>query len=271
MARLIGNQSQKLRRRALGQHFLTNPRITDKIVHLAEVGPQDTVLEIGPGKGILTESLLKTGCQVFAVEKDKKLAEALAEQYSDNSAIEIYAADFLKFDLANIAGTRPYKVVANLPYSVATEIIFKLIDHRPLFSSLHVMLQKEVAERLVAGPGTKTYGVLSVLTQLYSENKIVMKLPPGAFHPPPKVDSAVVAMKLSEQPRVDVKDVERFKKVVKQAFATRRKMLRNALQIKDDLRWREICSLVKINVKARAEVVSIQQFAELADKITSST
>ncbi len=255
------------RRRAYGQHFLTNPSITDKIVRLAEVTKGDTVLEIGPGRGILTDSLLKTGCRVIAVEKDRELAEVLQSRYADNDAIAIYTTDFLKFDIPkNLCGAG-IKVVANLPYSIATEIIFRLIDHRELFSTLTLMVQKEVAERLVASPGSKAYGVLAILTQLFSESAIVMKLAPGAFSPPPKVDSAVVRMRLSNTPRVAMSNVAQFKALVKQAFATRRKMLRNALGIKDDQQWQGICSELGISSKARAEELSLEQFAQLTQAL----
>jgi len=265
-------KSTSYRRRAYGQHFLTNPRITDKIVRLAGVEAKDTVLEIGPGKGILTDSLLKAGAQVIAVEKDRRLAAFLNEKYADESKIEIHTADFLKFNLSQItaaATASRLKVVANLPYSVATEIIFKLLASREMFSSLTVMVQKEVADRLVGVPGNKQYGVLTVLTQLYSISKIVLKVPPGAFNPPPKVDSAVVQMNLSDQPRVAITDEAAFKKLVKKAFSTRRKMLRNALQIKADLKWQEICAELSTDPKARAETLSLEQFAQLGKLLES--
>ncbi len=251
---------KKSRRQIYGQHFLTNPQITDRIVSIAGVTQDDTVLEVGPGRGILTDSLLKTGCKVVAVEKDKKLFGELSEKYADQEKLQLFNEDILKFPLPRHPRAL---VVANLPYSVSTEIIFKLIDNRNLFSELYLMVQKEVAERLVATPGGKDYGVLSVLTQLYSDSEIVMKLAPGAFTPPPKVDSAVVAMKLSDEPRVAVSDVEAFKKLVRQAFATRRKMLRNCLNIKDDEKWQSICSEIGIDPKARAENLSLEQFAGL--------
>lgn len=281
----LGRRTSR-RRRRLGQHFLTNPRLADKIVSLAGVTNQDTVLEIGPGKGILTEALLKTGCQVITVEKDASLANSLQSKYAENDRVQIYSADFLNIDLPKLLASDASritlhesraKVVANLPYSIATEIIFRLIDSREYFSELYVMVQREVAQRLVAKPGKKDYGILSVLTQLYSESRILLKVPPGAFSPPPKVDSAVVAMKLSQQPRVDVKDVELFKTIVRAAFATRRKMLRNALQGSSKLTppvgmtWEDLLKSVGIDEKARAEVVLIKQFSELANQITSST
>lgn len=265
------HHSRKRRRRRLGQHFLTNPQLAEKIVRLAGVTAEDTVLEIGPGKGILTEALLKKCRRLIAVEKDPALADSLQTKYADDDRIQIYSKDFLSFDLQLVFGDprstiheSPAKVVANLPYSIATEIIFRLIDHRQYFSELYVMVQKEVADRLVAKPGKKDYGVLSILTQLYSESRVVLKVSPGAFSPPPKVDSAVVAMQLSEQPRVEVQDVALFKKLVKQAFSTRRKMLRNALKMKEDHRWQEICRKIGIDLKARAETVSLEQFAVLA-------
>ncbi len=254
------------RRRAYGQHFLTNPSITDKIVKLAGVAANDPVLEIGPGRGILTDSLLKIGARVIAVEKDKELAAHLAEKYTGNECVEIVADDFLNVDLKTSLPSREgkIKVVANLPYSVSTEIIFRLIEYRELFSTLTLMVQKEVAERLVATPGGKDYGVLSVLTQLYSDSAIVMKVGPQAFTPPPKVDSAVVRMKLTTGPRVEIDEEAAFKRVVRQAFATRRKMLRNCLGLKDDAKWQQICDEIGIDPKSRAENLSLEQFARLS-------
>jgi len=258
------------RRRRLGQHFLTNPEHAKKIVHLAGVKPSDLVLEVGPGRGILTEPLLKACRHLIAVEADLKLAEDLADRFAAAKNFTLFRQDILKFPIEKeLKKFSPHKakVVANLPYSISTEIIFLLLEHRQCFSELYLMVQKEVADRLVATPGGKTYGILSVLTQLFSESQIVMKVSPGAFHPRPQVDSAVVAMRLSDTPRVAVNNVAAFKRLVRQAFATRRKMLRNCLKIADDDKWRGLCATIGIDPKARAEQVTLQQFAALSEAL----
>ncbi len=256
------------RRRSFGQHFLTNPKITDKIVQLAGVQAGSSVLEVGPGKGILTDSLLRADAHVIAVEKDERLIAGLTEKYRDEEKFQLIHNDFLKVDIAaTFSAQSPLKVVANLPYSVGTEIIFRLLDHRELFESFTVMVQKEVADRLVAVPDNKQYGILSVLTQLYCESKIVLRVPPGAFHPPPKVDSAVVHMTVSDTLRVPVRDEKVFKRLVKQGFAQRRKQLRNNLQI-DTVAWDEICAHLQCEPKTRAENLSLLQWAQLADWLT---
>lgn len=260
---------KRTRRRRLGQHFLTNPKLTEKIVRLADVTVQDVVLEIGPGRGILTEPLLQACKQLIVVETDKKLAAEIQERFADEKKLKLYVQDILQFDIEKELA--PYrkkkiKVVANLPYAIATEIIFRLIDHRDLFSELYVMVQREVADRLVAKPGRKDYGVLSIMTQIFCESRIIMKVPPGSFQPPPKVDSAVVAMKLSEKPRVPIEDIEKFRKLVRQAFATRRKMLKNALQsimLPVGVTWNDVFAELGIAPKVRAEELSIEKFAAL--------
>jgi 16S rRNA (adenine1518-N6/adenine1519-N6)-dimethyltransferase len=262
-----------VKRRRLGQHFLNHPQLAEKIVGLAAVGSQDVVLEVGPGRGVLTDPLLKACRHLIAIETDPNLVEELSERFGQAKNFTLLHEDVLRFDfskLSKIAGQK-IKVVANLPYSIATEIIFRLIDHRNLFSELTLMVQKEVADRLVAGPGSKTYGVLSVLTQLYSESRIVLKVPPGAFRPPPKVDSAVVAMHLSEQPRVPVENVDAFKKLVRAAFATRRKMLRNALKSYlqgTEADWKQIRIFLNVDDKVRAEQLSLEQFAALCRRLS---
>lgn len=257
------------KRRQLGQHFLNHPQLAEKIVKLAGVTKDDVILEIGPGRGVLTAPLLQACKHLIAVETDERLFTELRQKFVEAQNLTLLHQDILEYDWETLRrfAERKLKVVANLPYSIATEIIFRLIDQRRLFSELYLMVQKEVAERLVAKPGGKNYGILAVLTQLYSESRMVLKVPPGAFKPPPKVDSAVVEMKLSEQPRVAVEDIEAFKQLVRAAFATRRKMLRNALKtflLKSHYEWSELCSRVHIAEQARAEELSLEQFAALA-------
>lgn len=256
-------------RQRLGQHFLNHPQLAEKIVKLAGASADDVVLEIGPGRGVLTAPLLQSCRHVIAIETDARLVAELRKQFAAAENLTLIHADVLEFDLSTLTQWTPpqIKVVANLPYSIATEIIFRLINQRQLFSELYLMVQKEVAERLVATPGGKTYGILAVLTQLYSESRLILKVPPGAFKPPPQVDSAVVAMKLFEQPRVGVADVEAFKKLVRTAFGTRRKMLRNALKSflqSSRYDWTVLCARLHITERARAEELSLEQWAALA-------
>jgi 16S rRNA (adenine1518-N6/adenine1519-N6)-dimethyltransferase len=265
------------RRHRYGQHYLTRSAIAEKIVRLAGVSKNDTVLEIGPGKGILTEALLSAAKRVIAVEGDEQLREPLEERFKNDvgahgrapkkrvqqaAPLQLVFEDFLKYDLSTLEPYTPLKVVANLPYSIGTEIIFRLLDKRPLFSDLTVMLQKEVVDRLVASPGGKDYGVLAIMTQLYCENKIVLKVAPGAFNPPPKVQSAIVTMKVSTEPRFDIADTDKFERIIRQAFQQRRKMLKNTLGIDGT-----ILEELGISEKARPEEVSIKEFATLAQRI----
>jgi 16S rRNA (adenine1518-N6/adenine1519-N6)-dimethyltransferase len=254
--------------KALGQHFLFNPVTLDQIVKLADIGPNDNVLEICPGPGALTERIAAKAGRLIAVEMDRRFAEALREKFSENAHVRIVEGDFLQSDLEKLLGThRGWKVIANLPYNVATEIIFHLLEFSTFFKSFHVMVQKEVGERIVAKPGSKTYGILSVMTQLFSENKIVMKLKPGAFTPPPKVDSAIVEFKLSEGSRFPIHRLETFEKVVRAAFGQRRKTIANALK-GGGFSEESILDALKaagISPKARAETVPIEKFAALAN------
>lgn len=249
-----------LTKKSLGQHFLTNSATIDKILRLAKLGPEDHVLEIGPGPGLMTERIAAIAQQVVAIEKDERLIAPLREKLPGN--VVLTHEDILAFDFKQLAADAggPWKVIANLPYNIATEVIFRLLEHLSLFSSLYLMVQKEVAERLVAIPGNKDYGVLSILVQLWAKTKIVMKLPPGAFSPPPKVDSAVVEFLLSDQPRYPVGDIPTFTKIVRQAFSQRRKMIRNTLA---DL----VPHFEKAGISPtdRPEQIPIEKFVRLAN------
>ncbi|MDH4230381.1 MAG: 16S rRNA (adenine(1518)-N(6)/adenine(1519)-N(6))-dimethyltransferase RsmA, partial [Nitrospirota bacterium] len=180
--------------KSLGQHFLADKGIARRIVAAADVVPGDRVLEIGPGRGILTQQLLDAGASVTAVELDRGLYEALAQQYAGEPRLTLLHADALKTDPAVAGGNPPagYKVVANLPYQVTTPLLFHFLEAIPPPSAIVVMIQKEVAERILATPGGKIYGVLSLGVQAQARAKMCFKVLPGAFRPPPKVTSAVV-------------------------------------------------------------------------------
>ncbi|HEX5035624.1 MAG TPA: 16S rRNA (adenine(1518)-N(6)/adenine(1519)-N(6))-dimethyltransferase RsmA [bacterium] len=257
--------------KTLGQHFLFNPVTLDQIIALADIGPSDNVLEIGPGPGALTERIAAKAGRLIAVEMDRRFAGTLREKYAGNPKVTIVEDDFLQTNLEKLLGTdRSWKVIANLPYNVATEIIFHLLEFSTFFESFHVMVQREVAERIVAKPGSKTYGILSVMTQLFSENKIVMKLKPGAFAPPPKVDSAIVRFQISEGCRFPIHRLETFEKVVRAAFGQRRKTIANSLKSGGFSAEAIAAALkeAKISPQARAETVPIEKFAALANTLS---
>jgi 16S rRNA (adenine1518-N6/adenine1519-N6)-dimethyltransferase len=261
-------------KKSLGQHFLMNPSTIEKILEKADVGKNDRILEIGPGPGRMTEQLTKKAAQVVAVEKDRRFVQTLRERLGGLKNLTIVEGDFLNLELPQLLPSDhgKWKVVANLPYNIATEVVFHLLDSSYLFASFYLMVQREVANRLVARPGSKDYGILSVFSQLFSENRIVMKLPPGAFSPPPKVHSAVVEFKLTDGCRYSIHYLPTFEGVVRSAFGERRKMIRNALinGLPQYSAERIDQALKKIDVRptARAETVSIEKFVRLANELS---
>ncbi|MCP3676658.1 MAG: ribosomal RNA small subunit methyltransferase A [Deltaproteobacteria bacterium] len=266
----FGNLTPPPRKR-FGQNFLVDRNIAGKIIETADVGEGETIVEIGPGRGALTGGLLDAGAEVVAIEIDRDLAAALGERFVDTEGIEILCADALGFsylDLAERRGGR-LKVVANLPYNISTPILFKLLDEREAFTSLLLMLQREVAERIVAGPGTKEYGVLTIFSQLLADVRIEFHIPPTAFSPRPKVESSLVRFDILKQPRVDVEDTALFKRVVKAAFGTRRKTILNALKSLG-LSREELLGVLEaagIDPRSRGETLTLASFALLSSVI----
>ncbi len=256
-------------RKALGQNFLLDLNLTAKIARLAGDLSQADVLEIGPGPGGLTRGLLAEGARrVLAVEKDARCLPALDEiAAAYPGRLEVLSADALKLDAAALL-TPPVKVVANLPYNVGTELLVRWLTPPrwpPFWESLTLMFQKEVAERIVAAPGSKTYGRLAVLVQWRSEARIVLTLPPEAFTPPPKVSSAVVHIRALPAPRHPA-DPALLSKVVAAAFNQRRKMLRASLRgLAPDIETR--IAAAGLTPTARAEEISVEGFAALAREL----
>ena len=253
-------------RKSLGQNFLLDLNLTAKIARLAGDLTQCDVLEIGPGPGGLTRGLLAEGARrVLAVEKDPRCLPALAEiAAAYPGRLEVIEGDALRIDpLAHLAP--PIRVAANLPYNVGTELLVRWLTPEtwpPFWQSLTLMFQREVAERIVAAPGSKAYGRLAVLAQWRSEARIVMHLPPGAFTPPPKVSSAVVHLAALPAPRFPA-DARTLQHVVAQAFNQRRKMLRAALRgLAPDIEDRLLAA--GIQPTDRAETVTLEQFCALA-------
>ncbi len=220
-------------RKALGQNFLVDRNVLARIAGIVEIGPDDRILEVGPGKGALTEMLAQGCARLVAVELDTRLVPVLRQAFRDNPRVEIVHGDILEIDLRELLasdGEGRWKVAANLPYNISTPVLFAFLDSRDLFSRLVLMLQKEVGDRLAASPGTKDYGVLSVFFQLHFDVTRELIVRPGSFHPVPKVDSAVLSFVPLGKPRVAVGDELYFRRLVKGAFSMRRKTLWNCLK-----------------------------------------
>jgi len=260
-------------KKALGQNFLQDPNITRKIVAALNVQQDDMVVEVGPGRGALTEHLLAQTNNLHLIEFDRELA-AYWQAYSETVAnLAVYSADILKFDFASLPHTSKtkaakIKVIGNLPYNISSPILFYLMAHISQIDSIVVMLQKEVVQRMVAEPGSKQYGRLSVMLQQYFAIELLFTVPPTAFFPPPKVDSAIARLQPLNEPIHPVENQQHFADVVKQAFSQRRKTLRNTL--KPLLSFEQIASL-GIDPQARAETLSITDFAKLANLLTENS
>lgn len=254
----------------LGQNFLIDASIVQGIVDAAEIQPGERVLEIGPGIGTLTQGLAEAGAEVTAVELDKKLPAVLAETLKAYDNVTIVPGDILKVNIPEIMGEGPFKVAANLPYYITTPILMTLLERHLPITRMVTMVQKEVAERMIAKPGSRTYGALSVAVQYYTEPEIVLDVPPRSFIPAPEVDSVVIVCKVRETPAVDVMDEKMFFRVVKAAFGQRRKTLSNALKgggfPKEQVR--DAMEAAGIEMTRRGETLSLEEFAKLADEFT---
>lgn len=252
----------------LGQNFLIDEQVVAEIVAAAQVTPGDTVLEIGPGIGTLTQGLAEAGpAKVVAVELDRRLIDVLTKTLEGYENVKVVHGDILKIDIAREVDGAPYKVVANLPYYITTPIIMTLLEKRLPIERLVTMVQKEVAQRMVAKPGGKDYGALSVAVQYYTEPEILFVVPPTSFIPSPSVDSAVICCKVREQPPVQIRSEKTFFQVVKAAFAQRRKTLSNALKaggVTPDI-LPAVLEKAGIDGIRRGETLSLTEFAALAD------
>lgn len=251
----------------LGQNFLIKRGIVDEIVKAADLQAGEPVLEIGPGIGTLTQGLAQSGANVTAIELDTRLLEVLDTTLAQYSNVNIVHGDVLKLDVPSIMNHEPFKVVANLPYYITTPIIMSLLESRLPIERLVVMVQKEVALRMVAKPGTKDYGALSVAVQYYTKPDIVLDVPPKSFLPAPAVTSSVIRCVLRDKPPVDVIDEKLFFRVVKAGFAQRRKTFANTMKTtglsKD--RIEELLTKVNIDGQRRGETFTLQEFADVAN------
>jgi len=259
--------------KSLGQNFLVDGNIIAKIIRAAEPDPKDCILEIGPGRGALSDLLVQHARRVTLVEFDHALAAALKERYAENDQVRVIDGDILALDLASVLGTEPaaWKVVANLPYNISTPILFRLLELRNLFSRLVLMLQREVGERLVALPDCADYGVTTLLLGLWFDIRREFIVPPTCFHPRPKVESAVLSFVPLQRPRVEVGDEAVFRKVVKGAFAMRRKTLSNCLKAAELAPADEVGMILErcgIDGRRRGETLSMEEFAALSRSLS---
>ncbi len=259
-----------------GQNFLIDTSVLERIIRAAGITKEDLCLEIGPGIGTMTQYLAETAREVVAVEIDKNLIPILEETLSDYENITVINDDILKVDLNRIVKERnegrSIKVVANLPYYITTPIIMGLFEKQVPVKSITVMVQKEVAERMQAGPGTKDYGALSLAVQYYAEPEVVAKVPPNCFIPRPNVGSAVIRLTRHEKPAVQVEDEKKMFSLIKASFGQRRKTLVNSLSNAPELgisRDHAAAALEKMGLPPmiRGEALTLEQFAELSNRI----
>ena len=263
-----------------GQNFLIDTTVLERIIAAAQITSEDCVLEIGPGIGTMTQYLAESAGQVVAVEIDKALIPILEETLSAYQNVTVINADVLKLDIKRIAeeknGGKPIKVVANLPYYITTPIIMSLFESGVPLDSITIMVQKEVAERMQVGPGTKDYGALSLAVQYYAKPEIVANVPPNCFIPRPTVGSAVIRLTRHQTPPVDVKDEHHMFALIRASFNQRRKTLANGLSNARELHLTreqvtEATDRMGLSPTVRGETLTLSQFAELSNLLSGQS
>ena len=252
-------------RKRFGQNFLQDPAVIGKIISAVHPTPHDRLLEIGPGQGAITVPLLAAAGELTVVELDRDLIGPLQARCADIGKLLVHNADALAFDFCRLVTDAPLRVIGNLPYNISTPLLFHLLDQHQCIKDMHFMLQKEVVERMAAGPGSRQYGRLSIMLQYRCRVTPLFTIGPEAFDPPPKVESAFVRLEPFSQPPVQVTDEVLFGKVVKQAFSQRRKTLRNTLR---DMLDAATITALGIDPSARAETLAIEDFAVLANHMS---
>lgn len=257
-------------RKRFGQNFLHDDYVIGKIVAAIAPKNEQNLVEIGPGLGALTDPVCEEVDRLTVIELDRDLAKRLRQHPFNGEKLNVIEQDAMTMDFSALAKEMPdsdrkLRVFGNLPYNISTPLMFHLFDHAPSIEDMHFMLQKEVVNRLAAGPGSKSYGRLSVMAQYYCHVIPVLNVPPGAFNPPPKVDSAVVKLVPHSVPPVQVESLSTLERVCAQAFNQRRKTIRNSL--KDCLSEEEISEL-GLDPKCRAETLSLTDFATIANAVS---
>ena len=263
-----------------GQNFLIDTHVLEKIIASAEITKDDFVLEIGPGIGTMTQYLAEAAREVAAVEIDKTLIPILQDTLKEWNNVTVINNDILKVDIRQLAleknQGRPIKVVANLPYYITTPIIMGLFENQVPIESITIMVQKEVADRMQVGPGTKDYGALYLAVQYYARPEIVANVPPNCFMPRPKVGSAVIRLERYEQPPVQVKDEKLMFRLIRASFNQRRKTLVNGLKNSQELHFtkeqiEESMIQCGLPLNIRGEALTLEQFAMLSDILTDKS
>jgi 16S rRNA (adenine1518-N6/adenine1519-N6)-dimethyltransferase len=262
-------------KRSLGQNFLSDPWWIARIADALSLGQEDCVLEIGPGKGALTRELLPRTRDLVAVEIDGRMVEHLQAELGHHENLRIVHADFLRYNLSNELGGRRVRIMGNLPYHVTSAILMRVLDEirrghedgqAAQITDFSIMIQKEVAQRILAGPGSRTYGILSVFTALFCQGEILLDVPPNAFFPRPKITSAVIRLRPLPAPLAHVEDWDFFRRVVRAAFNQRRKMLRRSLSGVPGLPEPEALHDEDL-LSRRPESLSVAEFAQLAARL----
>ncbi len=258
------NDSRHRFKKRFGQNFLQDPQVIERILSAAELAPDDQVVEVGPGRGALTVPLAAAARRLLVCEVDTDLIDYWRQR--ELPGLEVLAGDVLELDWEEAFTPGPFVMVANLPYNISSPILFKLIEHRTLFRRMVLMFQREVGERLLASPGGKDYGILSVLLRVWYDIAKVVVVRPGAFYPPPKVESMVLRFDPLPEPRVPLQGWKHFGTVVKAAFAQRRKTLRNTLGSGGWSREEVVTALAAcgIDPARRAETLDLEEFSRLA-------
>lgn len=266
--------------KSLGQNFLIDNSVIEEIINNSNIGKEDLVIEIGPGLGVLTNRLLQEAKYVISVELDPRMVDILQDRFSsniDNGQLEIINDDILKVDLQRIIeekkpSIKHVKIVANLPYYISTPIIIKLLENRLSIDEIIVMVQKEVAERLIARTGSREAGTITYLVEYYAQAESVVKVPKESFIPSPKVESEVIKLKVRKQPKIAIKDEKLLFNIIQKSFMQRRKTLANALVnshiMADKTSVEEMLNTLRLDKNVRGESLTLEQFGEISDYIS---
>ena len=251
-------------RKRFGQNFLTDTRVIERIVLTINPQPDEQIFEIGPGQAALTQPLQASGAELHLIEIDRDLAARLKNYFADRENVQLHVLDALKADFAAISGGRPFRLVGNLPYNISTPLLFHVLQWSALIFDMHFMLQREVVERMAATPGSKAWGRLSIMCQYHCQVMPLFTVAPEAFSPAPRVHSNFVRLVPHASPPVDIKSMEAFQRLVRQAFAMRRKTLRNCLR---GLLDSDQIESAGIDPGVRPETLGLNEFATLARMI----
>jgi len=262
----VGNElsTPKRARRRFGQHFLKDQRVVDQIIRAINPRTGEQIVEIGPGNAVLTLPLLASGAELQLVEIDRDLALELRQLVAAHENVHLHVGDALNVDFGAICGGRPFRLVGNLPYNISTPLLFHLLRWIELIIDMHVMLQREVVERMAASPGRKSWGRLSIMCQYHCTVTPLLDVPPGAFYPPPRVHSSLVRLRPHAEPPVRIESMEAFQRVVGQAFNMRRKTLRNSLR---ELLQESQIEAAGVDPGLRPEVLGLEEFAALSRQL----